>query len=553
MMSARKRSCGGTRRGESGRARRNGYDRTCRSTSLRLILFAIVAQVSPCFATAAAEKTKVVVMVWDGMRPDFVTEEYTPTLWKLRKEGVWFDHHHSVYPTATQVNGTAIAIGAYPGRTGLLANREYRAAIRANVAIDTAVEEVVRKGDEVTGGKYLALPTIAERVRTAGKTAAIGGSKSIALLHDRHAEWTTARRTELATVFAAAPMPPVLREEAERVFGPLLVRPTDKNTARNAYTTRAVTDLLWRKGVPDFSLLWLSDPDLTQHETAPGAPEAIAAIKSSDDNLAAVLQALEARKARGNTDLLVVSDHGFSTITRAVDVPQFLADAGFDPVVKFDEPPKAGQIMVVANGGSTLFYVIGGDAAITRRLVDSLQRSDFAGVIFTREKMEGTFDLQTVRLDRDGAPDVVVAMRWSDGKNRFGVPGELVADATRAVGNGTHASLSRRDVHNTLVAAGPSFRKGATIRMPSGNIDIAPTTLHLLGMEAGEKFDGRVLAEAFVGGKEDMSAVKTETLETRRAFGSDQWRQYLKTSRVGDTIYFDEGNGSFGEREPAKR
>ena len=479
------------------------------------------------------------------MRPDFVTEKYTPTLWKLRKEGVWFDNHHSVYPTATQVNGTAIAIGAYPHRTGLLANREYRPAIRPTAAIDTAVEELVQKGDEVTGGKYLELPTVAERVRKAGKSSVVAGSKSIALLHDRKAEWTTARRSELATVFAAAPMPRALRDEAEKLFGPLLVKPTDKNTERNAYTTRALIELLWRNGVADFSLLWLSDPDLTQHDTAPGAPEALAAIKSSDENLAAVLQALEAKKARASTNVLVVSDHGFSTITRAVDIPQLLVDAGFDPVVKSDDAPKPGQIVVVANGGSTLFYVIGRDPAITRRLVEFLQRSDFAGVIFTREKMEGTFDLETVRLERDSAPDVVLAMRWSDGENRFGVRGELVADATRSVGYGTHASLSRSDVHNTLVAAGPSFQRGATIRMPSGNIDIAPTVLHLLGIRPEEKLDGRVLNEAFSGGKEDLSLVKSETLEAGRAFGDEQWQQYLKTSRVGDTIYFDEGNGSF--------
>ena len=512
-------------------------------------LFVVAIALSLSLASAgAAESRKVVVMVWDGMRPDFVTPEHTPTLWKLREEGVWFANHHSVYPTATQVNGTAIATGVYPDRSGLLANREFRPAIRPHAAIDTAVEEVVAKGDEVTGGKYLALPTVAERVRAAGKRTAIGGSKSIALLHDRKAEWTTARRSELATVFAAAPMPPPLREEAERLLGPLLVRSSDTNIERNAYTTRAVTDLLWRDGVPDFSVIWLSNPDLAQHGTAPGAPEALAAIKSSDDNLASVLQALEAKHERAKTDLLVVSDHGFSTITRAIDVPQFLADAGLDPVMKFTEPPKPGQIMVVANGGSTLFYVIGGDAAVTRRLVEVLQRSEFAGAIFTREKMEGTFELKTVRLDRNGAPDVVVAMRWSDGENRFGVRGELTADATRAVGHGTHASLSRRDVHNTLVASGPSFQRGATIRMPSGNVDIAPTVLHLLGIRAEEKLDGRVLAEALTGGNEDLSAVKSETLEARHAFGDEQWQQYLKTSRVGSTIYFDEGNGSFGKR-----
>ena len=513
----------------------------------RVFAAALLGAVLLVSSVDAADNRKVVVVVWDGMRPDMVTEEHTPTLWKLRQDGVWFANHHSVYPTVTQVNGTAIAIGAYPDRTGLIGNREYRPAIRTEKPIDTAVQELVKKGDEVAGGKYLALPTVAEQVRASGRSTAVAGSKSVAQLHDRKAEWTSARRSELATVFAAAPMPPPLRDEAERLLGPLLVRPTDNNTARNAYTTRAMTELLWRDGVPDFSTLWLSEPDLTQHDTAPGSPESLAAIKSSDDNLATLLRVLDEKKARATTDVLVVSDHGFSTITRAVDVPQFLAKAGFDPVVKFDEPPKPGQIMIVGNAGSTLFYVIGGDAAITRRLVETLQRSDFAGVIFSREKIEGAFELKTARLDRNGAPDVIVAMRWSDAKNRFGVAGELVADATRAVGNGTHASLSRHDVHNTLVAAGPSFRRAATITMPSGNVDIAPTVLHLLGIRPAEKLDGRVLSEAFTGGEEDLKAVRSETLEAARAFGDEQWRSYLKTTRVGDTIYFDEGNGSFGK------
>ena len=518
-----------------------------RSSFAKIVAFALAAVLSVATVDASTAR-KAVVVVWDGMRPDTVTEEQTPALWKLRQEGVWFANHHSIYPTMTQVNGTAIAIGAYPDRTGLVGNREYRPAIRAEKIIDTAVQELVQKGDEISGGKYLALPTVAEQVRAAGRSAVVAGSKSVAQLHDRKAEWTSARRSEVATVFAAAPMPQALRDEAERIFGPLLVRPTDKNTERNAYTTRAMVELLWRDAVPDFSLLWLSEPDLAQHDTAPGSPESLAAMRSSDDNLASVLAALDAKGARATTDVLVVSDHGFSTITRAVDVPQFLREAGFDPVVKFDEPPKSGQIMVAGNAGSTFFYVIGRDPAITRRLVGALQRSDFAGVIFAREKMEGTFELKTARLEREGAPDVIVAMRWSDGKNRFGVPGELVADATRAVGNGTHASLSRHDVHNTFVAAGPSFRRGATIAMPSGNIDIAPTVLHLLGIAPAEKLDGRVLAEAFTDGKEDPSLVKTERHEARRAFSDEQWQQYLKTSRVGDTIYFDEGNGSFGKR-----
>src|SRR5436305_1637337 len=68
----------------------------------------------------------VVVVVWDGMRPDFVSEEHTPTLHGLARRGTFFANHHSSYVTSTEVNGTAIATGMYPGHSGILANSQYR-------------------------------------------------------------------------------------------------------------------------------------------------------------------------------------------------------------------------------------------------------------------------------------------------------------------------------------------------------------------------------------------------------------------------------------------
>jgi arylsulfatase A-like enzyme len=32
-------------------------------------------------------------------------------------------------------------------------------------------------------------------------------------------------------------------------------------------------------------------------------------------------------------------------------------------------------------------------------------------------------------------------------------------------------------MHNTCIAAGPGFRRGATDDLPTGNVDIAPTVL----------------------------------------------------------------------------
>jgi arylsulfatase A-like enzyme len=500
-----------------------------------------------CETKPAPNDRHVVVLVWDGMRPDFVTERNTPALWKLAREGVTFRHHHSVYPTATNVNGAAIATGAYPNHNSLLANREYRPLINPRNAIENGEPDVIKKGDETSGGKYLALPTVAEILRAADRPAAIAGTKSVAFLHDRHAEWATATSKKSLTIFAAAPMPANLRNEMEELLGPFLKEPAHSGADRNAFATRALTEILWRADLPAFSLLWLSEPDLTQHETSPGSEASLAAVRSSDRNLATVLDALAKKKARENTDILVVSDHGFSTIGRSIDFPAVLRAAGFDAVTEFESAPKAGQVMIVGNGGSILFYVVEHEQAVVTRLVEWLQHSDFAGVIFAREKFEGTFPLESVHANTADAPDVLVALRWNNKANRFGIAGEITTDSARPAGEGSHATLSEFDVHNTLIAAGPDFRRDFASDLPSANVDIAPTVLRLLGVSAPGKFDGRVLSEAMIGDSAP-APTSTETVEAARKFPAGEWRQHLRLSHVGDFTYIDEGNGSFDSK-----
>jgi len=204
--------------------------------------------------------------------------------------------------------------------------------------------------------------------------------------------------------------------------------------------------------------------------------------------------------------------------------------------------------MLAGNGGSVLFYVIGHGEALTRRLIEFLQQSDFAGVIFTRKPLQGTFVLEQAMIQNDHAPDVVMAFRWNDSKNQFGVPGMIDADWQRAAGKGTHATLSRFDMHNTLIAAGPDFRRGEADDLPTGNIDVTPTILQILGIKAPVQMDGRILSEAMT--KIDVPALKpeTKTVEATKDFPSGGWRQSLQISRVGSTIYFDEGNGAFEKK-----
>jgi arylsulfatase A-like enzyme len=504
------------------------------------------AQKSEATRADSSPAHRVVLVVWDGMRPDFVTPDHAPTLDKLARDGVRFQNHHSVYITATDVNGAALATGVYPNRSGIFANSEFRSAINPRQAIDTGEPSSLAAGDAATNGKYLAAPTIAELVRGAGKKVAIAGSKSVAVLQDRHNQWAIATTmVNSLTAFAGAPISVALRDTMSKSLGPFLVRPTATGAERNTYSTRALTEMLWRDGVPDFSLLWLGEPDLAQHNHAPGSSAALAAIKAADDNLATVLRVLDEKHARDTTDILVVSDHGFSTIRRSVDVAALLNDAGFHAAKQFSATPKPGDILVVGNGGTVLFYVQEHDHTVRERLVDWLQHRDFTGAIFTRDNIEGTFPLAAIHINTPEPADIVMSFRWSPDKNEFGVAGLIDADWNRPAGQGTHATLSPFDVHNTLVAAGPDFRPGFEDTLPTGNIDIAPTVLHLLGIRTPARFDGRIVTEALPNAGPPIGDVKQETLTSRRKFeGGGEWQQSVKISRVGNTIYFDNGSGS---------
>jgi arylsulfatase A-like enzyme len=480
---------------------------------------------------------RVVLVVLDGMRPDFVTEHYAPTLAALRRDGVFFANNHPVYPSSTNVNGAALATGCYPGHTGILGNEEYRAAVDLHRPFDTSEYPGFDSGDPHLIAKYLATSTLPDLLHQAGEKTAIAGSKPVVQLFDR---WRN-RKLEPAKKSLVVYRGKILPKEASAsiidAIGPFPPRHSFPNQDQDAWTTRALTDVLWKDGLPKFSLLWLSEPDLSEHQTAPGSPTSLAAVRNADANVGKVIAALKAKNALTTTDIMVVSDHGFSTIDLAVDVAARLRAAGFDAVRAFADQPPRGQILVVTLGGSVEFYVAGHDPEITQRLIDFLPQSDFAGVIFTREAHDGTFTYTQAEIETPDAPDVLMACRWEDKPNQFGIGGAIASDIGHAVGEGTHTTLSPSDMHNTLLACGPDFRRGWTDETPSGNVDVAPTILAILGEQGADKMDGRVLEEAFPDGK-PAPEEKSKRIEARRG----DWRQILSLTTVGHTTYFLQGN-----------
>ncbi len=509
---------------------------------LRSLLLGIVLLLPPLVKGDDSFKPRaehVVLVVWDGMRPDFITAENTPNLHALAKSGTFFNNNHSVYITSTEVNGTAIATGCYPQHTGILANREYRPEIDPLKPFATENPKAVALGDSLRGGKYIRVPTLAELVQKAGHRTAIAGTKGVAILHDR----SPTKSAGSAVIFAGKSLPADVAENIATAIGPFPDYPPLgellPNTGQNAWTTRALVEHLWKDGVPKFSTLWLGDPDFSQHLTQPGSPTALAAIHNSDTNLGTLLAALDAKGVRDKTDIFLVSDHGFSTVDRTVDLVTEFRAAGLTLVREYKGTPKPGEILLISLGGSCQLYVPGHDSAWVQQLVTFLQASDFAGPIFTRQALPGTFAQRDARIDSPDAADIVFSFRWTDAKNQHGIAGSFVAEGRKA-GFGTHASLSRFDVRNTLVAAGPDIRAGLVSELPSANVDVAPTILRLLGITPPAAPDGRVLTEALAAVNSPLPQPETKIIEAT----TKGWRQYLKITTLGAHTYLDEGNAT---------
>ena len=65
--------------------------------------------------TQQTRQHNVVIFVADGLRPSAINAKDTPTLSEIRQEGVTFTNSHSLFPTFTTANASAIATGHYLG------------------------------------------------------------------------------------------------------------------------------------------------------------------------------------------------------------------------------------------------------------------------------------------------------------------------------------------------------------------------------------------------------------------------------------------------------
>lgn len=163
----------------------------------------------------------------------------------------------------------------------------------------------------------------------------------------------------------------------------------------------------------------------------------------------------------------------------------------------------AGAVVIATNGGSEYLYVPDHSAAVVQSLVTALQKREEVGAIFVNSMygaLNGTIPMTTVKVENAGrAPDIIMSYDFDADAMVAGVPGIEYESMGSGNNRGMHGSFSPRDVHNTLLAAGPDFKTGFADTLPTGNVDVAPTVAKILGLSLPGA-NGRPLLEALAAG-----------------------------------------------------
>ena len=293
--------------------------------------------------SALAQQQNVVLFVADGLRAAAVSPETAPTMARIRAQGVDFRNSHSLFPTVTTANASAIATGHYLGDTGDFGNSIYSGfpVASADGIVTPFIQNnaILAELNRHTGGNFLAERSLMAAARERGYLTAVLGKVGPVGIQDvtqLEANTTIFFDDDTGGRTGIVLRPDVieqLKKAGLPVETPGRAQTTNPGKSTNIVqqtyyrdiVTKVILPHIKATGKPFMLVYWSPDPDGTQHsqldsENAliPGinGPTSFAAIKLADDDLAAIMGALKDLDLESSTNVFVTADHGFSTISK---------------------------------------------------------------------------------------------------------------------------------------------------------------------------------------------------------------------------------------------
>jgi hypothetical protein len=416
---------------------------------------------------------RVVVVVLDGLRRDLIDDTRTPTLARFVRRAQGFAAYRSMFPSATRVVSASFATGCMPARHELQGNTLALMEEGRLVYHDAGHPEFLQHKRRVTGCA-LGVPTLAERVAPHGGMILFSNvSPGAAYAHDPDGHGHVYHR---AGSFAPGRRP---LEGAQALAIP------QHAAGEIAMTSRFIDEVLVERR-PPLAVLWLGEPDATQHIRPLGSPEHLAVLRQADANAARVFEAVDRLRDRGDDIMLIAcSDHGHQTVSRVVDVEAELVAAGLK------DGRGSGDVVTPTSGTSSLVYVHPDQAAKVDAIGTFLASRDWVDRVLPATELAG------IGLAPCHGLAFAISLKSDEEPNPFGVRGRSfearpVPGKATHLECGQHGGLARYEQLPFLMIDGAGFIGGTLSNTPASPIDIAPTILAHLHLPA-EAMDGRAL------------------------------------------------------------
>lgn len=399
---------------------------------VRVTVLAALLWTAGCATTPSTAPTpephSVVIISIDGLPASALGRGDTPTLDRLAAEGVRAAWMTPSYPVLTFPNHFTLVTGLRPDRHGIIHNS--------------------MRDDEVGGFR------VADK--KAGADARWWQGEPI---------WNTAEKAGLRTAIWAWPgnAAPIDGRRPTRwvPYSPDISAADRADQVAGWLTEPPATR-------PRLAALYFERVDNLGHDKGPDAPETHAAIREVDAAVGRIVRALDARGLRAATDVVVVSDHGMAPVRP-------------DQYIALEDMAAFEQAEAVSTGQVIGFNPRAGhEAAAERRL---LGRHD-------HYQCWRKQDLPA-RWHYGAHPRVpAIVCQFDEGWNAL--PAEQLRRVPKErLNRGSHGYDNvLPSMRAVFVAAGPSFRRGATL--PAfDNVDVYPLLAKLLGV-APARNDGSV-------------------------------------------------------------
>ncbi len=449
-------------------------------------------------------ENRVVLCVFDGLRPDFVSPELTPNLARFARQGTWFRQARSVFPSMTRVATTSIATGTTPRYHGVVGNAFYFPDVTREHVLDMSRADDIRLAEQATQGGLVGVASFGDVLAKAGKKLAVvhtGSAGSAHLINPRaHANghWT------FSVMGREHTQTPDAVDEVVARFGPLPPR-TLPRFAEVDYAEQVFREHVLGGLDPDVALIWFNEPDTSFHYRFLGSPETLQVLKAVDAAFGRILAWIDARSDRDRYTVMVASDHGQISMNAALPLCDLLGAQGHQGR-RAAERVLTGASFAMTGGNMGEIRILEGGHKRRDAIAAWLQEQEFLGMLFSpgRNELEGevpgSFALSLVELDHPRQDGLVFVLRSSDAPDAFGYPGlGMMTVGDVSVGGGMHGGLNRHELNTMLAARGGGFEAGQVDHSACGIIDIAPTLLAALGLQPAATMTGRCLSSALQG------------------------------------------------------